>query len=119
MWLRIEQPSTALPTDPERQSGWYAEIAYDFFPASWRGKHVLLTEESTFTFVVRVEGLDLNHDSDGTTLRDDISQVTLGFCFRAVRRTVFKISYAFVDSDQIGFDSGSADIFAISWSTYF
>jgi hypothetical protein len=119
MWLRIEQPGTALPTDPGKQSGWYAELAYDFFPATWRGKHLLLTEESTFTLVVRVEGLDLNHDTTGTVLRDDITQVTIGFCFRPVQRTVVKVSYTFVDSELTGFDGGSADIIALSWSTYF
>ena len=40
-------------------------------------------------------------------------------CFRPVQRTVFKISYTFVDSDLAGFDSGSADVVALSWSTYF
>lgn len=119
MWLRIEQPGTALPTDPGRQSGWYAELAYDFFPSTWRGKHMLLTQESTFTLVVRVEGLDLNHGTEGTVLRDDITQVTIGFCFRPVQRTVFKISYTFVDSELTGFDGGSADVIAFSWSTYF
>jgi hypothetical protein len=119
MWLRIEQPAGALPSEPGKQSGWYVEAAYDIFPASWRGKHVLFTEESRFTFVVRVEGIDLNHATDGTAFRDDLTQVTLGFAFRPVQRTVIKISYAFVDSDLTGFDSGSADIFAISWATYF
>jgi hypothetical protein len=119
MWLRIEQPGTALPTDPGKQSGWYAELAYDFFPATWRGQHILLTQESTFTLVVRVEGLDLNHGTEGTVLRDDITQVTIGFCFRPVQRTVFKVSYTFVDSELTGFDGGSADVIALSWSTYF
>ena len=105
------RPSTPAPaTDPERQQGWYAELAYDFFPASWRGKHTVLTDESTFTLVVRVEGLDLNEATDGTEFRDDISQVTIGFCFRPVRRTVIKISYAFVDSDLAGFDDGELPI---------
>jgi len=119
MWYRIDQPAGAPATEPQRQNGWYVEAAYDFFPATWRGKHVLLTEESTFTLVVRVEALDLNEATDGTTLRDDISQVTIGFAFRPVRRTVIKISYAFVDSDLAGFESGDADTFVIEWSTYF
>lgn len=119
MWLRIDQPAGAPLTDPQRMNGWYVEAAYDFFPASWRGKHLLLTEESTFTLVVRVEGLDLNEATNGTTFRDDISQVTIGFAFRPVRRTVIKISYAFVDSDLAGFQSGEADTFVIEWSTYF
>ena len=119
MWLRVEQPVAAPATDPRRMSGWYAEIAYDFFPATWRGKHVLLTDESTFTLVVRVEGLDLNHATSGTALRDDLSQVTIGFAFRPVRRTVVKVSYAFVDSDLAGFASGSGDKFVIAWSSYF
>jgi len=100
-------------------SGWYVELGYDLFPASWRGKHVLFSDESTFTFVVRVEGLDLNHGSTGTTFRDDLQQVSLGFVFRPVRRTAIKISYTFVDSEVSGFDGGSADIFAISWASYF
>ncbi len=119
MWLRIEQPAGAPSTDPQRQNGWYVEAAYDFFPAAWRGKHVLLTEESTFTLVVRVEGLDLNTATTGTTFRDDISQVTIGFAFRPVRRTVIKVSYAFVDSDLAGTGDGEADVFVIEWSSYF
>jgi hypothetical protein len=119
MWLKIEQPTGAPATEPQRQNGWYAEIAYDFFPASWRGKHLLLTDESTFTLVVRVEALDLNEATEGTVLRDDISAVTIGFCFRPVRRTVIKIAYSFVDSDLAGFGSGEGDQFVIEWSTYF
>ena len=119
MWFRIDQPAGAPATEPQRQNGWYAEAAYDFFPATWRGKHVLLTDESTFTLVVRVEALDLNEATDGTTFRDDISQVSVGFCFRPVRRTVLKVSYAFVNSDLTGFGNGEADTFVIEWSTYF
>jgi hypothetical protein len=117
MWFRIEQPSGAPATEPERQDGWYVEAAYDVFPAAWRGKHLLFTEESTFTFIVRVEGLDLNQATDGTEFRDDLSQVTIGFAFRPVRRTVIKISYAFVDSHLAG--TGDADVFVIEWSSYF
>lgn len=117
MWFRIEQPSGAPATEPERQDGWYVEAAYDVFPAAWRGKHLLFTEESTFTFIVRVEGLDLNQATDGTEFRDDLSQVTIGFAFRPVRRTVIKISYAFVDSHLAGTDD--ADVFVIEWSSYF
>jgi len=119
MWLRVEQAAGAPPADPRRMSGWYVEMAYDFFPRAWRGKHLLLTDESAFTFVVRVEGLDLNHGTSGTALRDDLRQVTIGFAFRPVRRTVIKVSYAFVDSDLMGFESGSADMFVIAWSSYF
>lgn len=119
MWLRIDQATGAPVTDPQRQDGWYVEAAYDLFPAAWRGKHLLFTEESTFTFVVRVEALDLNTATSGTTFRDDLSQVTIGFAFRPVRRTVLKLSYAFVDSDLTGFDSGEGDVFVIEWSSYF
>ncbi|MGH7163764.1 MAG: hypothetical protein ACREID_09790, partial [Planctomycetota bacterium] len=119
MNLRFERDAAAPPSDPRRMDGWYVETRYHLFPRSWRGKHGLLTEESTFTFVVRVEGLDLNHSTGGSTFRDDLSQITIGFNFRPVERNVVKIGYTFVDSDQAGFDRGSADIFAISWATYF
>lgn len=119
MALRIEQPDAAPATDPRRMDGWYVEIRYHFFVESWRGKHVLFTGESTFTFVIRVEDIDLNHSTNGATFRDDLQQVTIGFNFRPVERSVFKISYTFVDSDEAGFDSGSADKFVLSWATYF
>ena len=44
---------------------------------------------------------------------------TIGVAFRPVRRTVIKVSYAFVDSDLAGFENGEADMFVIEWSTYF
>jgi len=119
MWIRIEQPSGADASNPRRQTGWYVDLAYHFFPASWRGKHTLFTKESTFTLIVRVEQIDLNTNTTGTTFRDDLSRVTLGFNFRPVERTVMKISYAWQDSEETGFDSGSANIFVISWATYF
>jgi hypothetical protein len=119
MNLRFEQEASAPLTDPRRMDGWYVEGRYHFFPASWRGKHRFLNEESTFTFVVRVEGLDLNHSTEGATFRDDLTQVTIGFNFRPVERSVIKIDYTFVDSKQAGFDEGSADRFTISWASYF
>ena len=51
--------------------------------------------------------------------RDDLKQITIGFNFRPVEKTVFKISFTFVDSEVVGFVSGSADRFVISWATYF
>jgi len=119
MMLRIEQPDAAPQTDPRRMDGWYVEVRYHVFVEGWRGRHVLFTDESTFTFVVRVEGIDLNHSTTGATFRDDLNQVSIGFNFRPVEKTVFKISYTFVDSDEAGFDSGSADKVILSWATYF
>ncbi len=119
MNLRIEQPAGAALSEPRRMDGWYVEIAYHFFPGNWRGRHRLFTDESTFTFVVRVEGIDLNNNTDGSAFRDDLFQVTIGFNFRPVERNVLKFSYTFVDSDQTGFDGGSADRFLISWATFF
>ncbi|MFQ5845802.1 MAG: hypothetical protein ACE5JG_12535, partial [Planctomycetota bacterium] len=119
MNLRFEQPASAPPTDPRRMDGWYVEIRYHFFPPGWRGKHPLFTDESTFTLVVRWEGLDLNHSTRGTTFRDDLEQLTVGFNFRPIERTVFKISYTFVDSENPAFDGGAADIFAFSVATFF
>jgi hypothetical protein len=118
MMLRIEQPSGAPATEPERMDGWYVEVAYHLFPAKWRGRHALFGDESTFTLVVRVEGLDLNHATTGTALRDDIDQVSVGFNFRPVERNVFKVSYTFVDTEQPGVGSG-ADVFTVSWATFF
>ena len=119
MWQRIEQPTSADVSKPRRQSGWYAQLAYHFYPESWRGKHVLSTQESTFTLVVRVEEIDLNHDTTGTEFRDDLFQVTLGFNWRPVERTVFKVSYTWRDTELFGFEGGSADQFIVSWATYF
>jgi len=117
MTLRIEQPAGAPVSEPGRMRGWYVEFAYHFFPGHWRGKHVLFTEESTFTLVVRVENADLNTATSGTTFRDDRDQVTIGFNFRPVERTVFKISYTFVDTELDG--AGDVDKFVLSWASYF
>ncbi|MHC4549972.1 MAG: hypothetical protein ACYTEZ_14465 [Planctomycetota bacterium] len=119
MMLRIEQPGSAPLTDPRRMDGWYVEVAYHFFPVRWRGKHILFTEESTLTLVVRVEGIDLNHSTTGSTFRDDLNQVSFGFNFRPVQRSVMKISYTWVDSEETGLASGAADRFTISWASYF
>lgn len=119
MSLRVQQPAGAPDGEPRRMHGWYAEVAYHIFPAGWRGSHVLFTEESTFTFVVRVEGIDLNTRTNGTTFRDDLDQVTVGFNFRPVERAVFKISYTFVDSRDPAFGGSSADEFGMSWASYF
>lgn len=119
MNLRFEQEASAPLSDPRRMDGWYVEGRYHFFPASWRGKHRFFNDESTFTFVVRVEGIDLNHSTEGSTFRDDLTQVTIGFNFRPVERTAIKIDFTFVDSEQAGFDDGSADRFTISWASYF
>jgi len=119
MTVGIEQAIGAPASEPRRMSGWYVQIAFHFFPESWRGSHDLFTDESTFTFVVRIEQIDLNHATNGSTLRDDLTQVTIGFNFRPVERTVFKISFAFVDSEVVGVVSGSADKFVISWATFF
>jgi len=119
MLQRIQQPTAAPLTDPRRQDGWYVEVAYFFFPGGWRGKHTLFTDESTFALVVRVEAIDLNHSTTGSTFRDDLQQISVGFNYRPVQRTVFKISYTWVDSEETGFVSGSADRFTISWASYF
>ena len=117
MTLRVEQAAGAPASAPRRLSGWYVEFAYHIFPAGWRGKHALLTDESTFTFVVRVEDVDLNHATTGTEFRDDLQQVSIGFNFRPVERTVFKVSYTFVDSEQPG--TSGRDMVVVSWASYF
>ena len=119
MWQRIEQPAGAPDSSPRLQDGWYVQLAFHFYPESWRGKHVLSTRESTFTLVVRVEEIDLNDRTTGSTFRDDLFQVTLGFNWRPVERTVFKVSYTWRDSEELGFESGSADQFIVSWASYF
>jgi len=119
MAMRIEQDPGAPAIDPRRQSGWYIEFAYHFFPGSWRGKHVLFTDESSFTFVVRIEAIDLNHSTSGATFRDDLQRVTIGFNWRPVERNVWKISYAWVDSKDPSVGSGTKNQFVISWATYF
>ena len=75
--------------------------------------------ESTFTLVARVEAIDLNHSTTGSTFRDDLQQFTLGFNFRPVERNVFKLSYTWVSSDDVGFAGGSAYRFTMSWASYF
>jgi len=116
MWLRIQQPGGAPVTEPERMDGWYLQVNYHFFPASWRGAHKLLTDESTFTLVLRVEEIDLNNATNGTTFRDDLLQTTLGINFRPVERMAFKLSHTWIDSDEPGSPNG---LFLISWASYF
>jgi hypothetical protein len=116
MWLRAERAAGAPDTEPGVMDGWYVQVAYHFFPASWRGKHKLLTQESTFTLVVRIEDLDLNHDTTGTTFRDDLFQTTLGLNFRPVERTVWKLDFVWIDSEQ---DGSPEYRFLMSWATYF
>ena len=116
MWMRIEQPSGSPSSDPRKMDGWYVQVNYHFFPNSWRGKHKLLTEESTFTVVLRVEELDTNHATTGTTFRDDLFQTPIGLNFRPVERTVWKLDFVWIDSDQ----GGAPDYrFLMSWATYF
>ena len=116
---RIERDPSAPISDPRRQSGWYVDLNYHFFPDAWRGAHKLLTAESTFTVVLRFEAIDLNHTTSGSTFRDDLQQITFGLNFRPVERNVFKVSYTWVDSEIDGFESGSSDRFVMSWASYF
>lgn len=117
MNLQFARPASAPASDPRRMDGWYVEARYHFFPRSWRGKHKLLTDESTFTLVVRIEGIDLNHATTGSTFRDDLEQISIGFNFRPVERFVFKVSYTFVDTEQPG--ALDADFFTVSCATFF
>ncbi len=119
MNLRFERDAAAPLTDPRRMDGWYVEARVHFFPEALRGRHRFFNDESTFTFVVRIERLDLNHSTTGAAFRDDLDQVVVGINFRPVERTVIKIDYTFVDSAEAGFRSGSADRFTISWASFF
>jgi hypothetical protein len=116
MAIRIEQDPAAPATDPRRQSGWYVQVGYHFFPDAWRGRHALLTDESTFTLTLRVEEIDLNDATTGSTFRDDLFQTTIGLNFRPVERTVFKVDFVWVDSEQP--DSPEYRVL-LSWATYF
>jgi len=116
MWMKVERRDGDPITNPGDMDGWYVQVNYHFFPESWRGRHKLLTDESTFTLVVRVEDLDLNDDTTGTTFRDDLFQTTLGINFRPVERTVWKIEYVWIDSEQ---DGSPEYRFLMSWATYF
>lgn len=116
MWMKIEQAVGAPLTDPRNMDGWYVQLNYHFFPNAWRGKHKLLTAESTFTLVVRIEDLDTNDDTSGTEFNDGLFQTTLGFNFRPVERTVWKFDFVWIDSDQ---DNAPDYRFLMSWATYF
>ena len=111
-----ETASWQVRRDPRRQDGWYVQISYHFFPDAWRGKHALLTDESTFTLTLRVEEIDLNDATKGTTFRDDLFQTTLGLNFRPVERSVVKFDFVWIDSDQ---DGSPEYRVLISWATYF
>jgi len=110
---------------PGGMDGFYVEGRFHFFPDSWRGSNAFFTDQSTFTLVARYGEADT--DDSGTAVdfamrgdgyRDDRHRLTLGFNFRPVESTVFKVEY------QIFFEpSGIEDVdnnrFVVSFATYF
>ncbi len=108
---------------PSGAEGFYAQVNYHFFPESWRGATKFFTEESTFTFVVRVGNMDTDDSSTGidrTTrgdgFRDDTWRYTVGLNFRPIEKTVIKIEYQFW-LEPSGISDADNDRFVISFAT--
>ncbi|NRA94824.1 MAG: hypothetical protein HRU14_01295 [Planctomycetes bacterium] len=110
---------------PGGMGGWYVEGRFHFFPDSWRGTNAFFTDQSTFTLVVRYGEADT--DDSGTAVdfaargdgyRDDRRRLTLGFNFRPVESTVFKIEYQ-IFLEPSGIEDVDNNRFVVSFATYF
>ena len=110
---------------PGGMDGWYIEGRFHFFPDSWRGTNAFFTDQSTFTLVARYGEADT--DDSGTAVdfatrgdgyRDDRHRLTLGFNFRPVESTVFKVEYQ-IFFEPSGIDDVDNNRFVASFATYF
>jgi hypothetical protein len=122
--LEREAPEKAMGL-PESLDGLFAQVNFHFFPDSWRGATPFFTEESTFTLVFRFDTADLDTSvtgadfmDSGAGYRDDRRRYTIGFNFRPVERSVFKIEYQFIDEPD-GIEDVDNDRFVVSFATYF
>ena len=98
--------------------GYYVEPRYHFMPQLLKDiAPTIFTENSTFTAVVRMGGLDINNPTPGS---DDTRQTRLtpGFNFRYTEDTVFKAEYQFNwENDHRTETSNNSLVFSVS--TYF
>jgi hypothetical protein len=96
---------------PDDLYGYYLQANYHFMPAALRGwAPKLFSEESTFTFVNRLDWVNL----DGNRTQ----RYTLGLNFRPTEDTVFKTDFQFNQESGLG-DSFDDNAFILSAATYF
>lgn len=79
------------------QRGYYLRAQYEFFPESWREiEDSIFDEESSFSFVFQYDRLDLDTRKRGASLLDDRSIYTIGWSFRPIVTTVFRLEYSII-----------------------
>jgi hypothetical protein len=99
--------------------GYYIEPRYHFMPQFLKDHApTFFTDNSTFTAVVRLGGLDINQPlpSEGDIRR---TRLTPGFNFRYTEDTVFKAEYQVNWENGRGLDSVNNNNLVFSISTYF
>ena len=125
-FLSIERGAEEIAAGiPEGMSGFYVEARYHFFPDSWEGSLEWLTNQSSFTAIVRygeadtdTSGTAVDFASYGDRYRDDRRRLTFGFNFRPTQRSVFKMEYQWF-IEPSGVPSVDNNRFVISFATYF
>ncbi len=119
----IERDGVAADGTPNRDHyngdmwGYYVEPRYHFMPQFLKDHApTFFREDSTFTAVCRLGGLDINQTAGKSDLK--MTRLTPGLNFRYTEDTVFKAEY------QINWENGDADevsnnTLLFSVSTYF
>ncbi len=99
--------------------GYYVEPRYHFMPQFLKDSApTFFTDNSTFTAVARLGGLDINQPTPGSAdLRQ--TRLTTGFNFRYTEDTVFKAEYQFNWENDRTRDETSNNNLVFSVSSYF
>ena len=84
-----------FPNTTTQMMGYYFQLDYCFFPESWRDFDIF-NSESKFAIVFRYEYIDLEHTKTGGSIGDDREIYTLGFNFRPIRQSVFRLEYSWI-----------------------
>jgi hypothetical protein len=99
--------------------GYYVEPRYHFMPQILKDvAPTFFTDNSTFTAVCRLGGLDINNPTPGSADRRQ-TRVTPGFNFRYTEDTVFKAEYQFNMEHDRTRDEFSNNKLLFSVATYF
>ncbi len=118
-------PAERAAGAPDGAEGYYVELAFHFFPESWRGTSSFFTDESTFTLVARFGNIDtdtatqaIDRGARGDAFRDDLQRLTLGLAFRPIEKTVMRVEYQ-IFFEEDGIRDADNDRLVISFATYF
>ncbi|HGY90426.1 MAG TPA: hypothetical protein ENK43_04575 [Planctomycetes bacterium] len=118
-------PAERAAGAPDGAEGYYVELAFHFFPESWRGTSSFFTDESTFTLVARFGNIDtdtatqaIDRGARGDGFRDDLQRLTFGLNFRPIEKTVMRIEYQ-IFFEEDGIPDADNDRLVISFATYF